>query len=118
MEPIINPWIFYLIEVLGALKEAGWACCIMSGVGFIVLFVMASELNVETMKKIIRWPIIGITVGIILTILMPSEETMIKMLVASFVTPDNIELGVEGVKAIFDYIVKTAAELFGPTVGG
>ena len=41
-----------------------------------------------------------------------------KMLVASFITPDNIELGVEGVKAIFDYIVTTAAELFGPTTGG
>lgn len=118
MEPIISPWIFYLIEVLGALKEVGWACCFISGVGFIVFFVMASEINVETIRKIIRWPIIGIIVGVILTIFMPSEETMIKMLVASFVTPDNIELGVEGVKAIFDYIVETAAELFGPAIGG
>ena len=119
MEPIISPWIFYLIEVLDTLKEVGWVCCIMGGIGFIVLFVIATKLNVdvETMRKIARWPIISIIVGIILTIFIPSEETMIKMLVASFIAPDNVELGVEGVKAIFEYIIETSAT-YSARIGG
>ena len=119
MEPIISPWIFYLIEVLDTLKEVGWVCCIMGGIGFVVFFIIATKLNVdvETMRKIARWPIISIIVGIILTIFIPSEETMIKMFVTSFITPGNVELGVEGVETIFEYIMKTAAT-YSTRIGG
>ena len=43
--------------------------------------------------------------SIITTILIPSQETMIYMAGLSFVTPDNVESGVEVVKNVFDYVI-------------
>lgn len=58
---IINPWIFYLIEVLNGLK---------------------------------------------VYIVTPSEETMYKMLVAQYVTYENVDKVTESIKEGVDYIFK------------
>lgn len=119
MEPIINPWIFYLIELFAEIESTAFIISVLSGIGLIGIIVFGIDSwNTEGFKKLIKWPTIITISGLILAGLIPTEETMIKMLVASFITPDNVELGVEGVKAIFDYIITTAAELFGPTIGG
>ena len=119
MEPIISPWIFYLIELFAEIESTAFIIAVLGGIGLIAVIVFGIDnWNVENLRKLIKWPAIITISGLILTGLVPTEETMIKMLVASFITPDNVELGVEGVKVIFDYIVETAAELFGPTVGG
>ena len=119
MVPIINPWIFYLIELFAEIDSTAFIIAILGGIGLIAVIVSSIDnWNAEDFRKLIKWPAIITISGIVLMGHIPTEETMIKMLVASFITPNNIELGVEGVKAIFDYIITTAAELFGPTIGG
>ena len=119
MEPIINPWIFYLIELFAEIDSTAFIIAILGGIGLIAVIVSSIDnWNAEDFRKLIKWPAIITISGLVLMGLIPTEETIIKMLVASFITPNNIELGVEGVKAIFDYIITTAAELFGPTIGG
>jgi len=119
MEPIINPWIFYLIELFAEIDSTAFIIAVLGGIGLIAVIVFVIDnWNAEDFRKLIKWPAIITISGLVLMGLIPTEETMIKMLVASFITPDNVELGVEGVKAIFNYIITTAAELFGPTVGG
>ena len=119
MEPIINPWIFYFMSLADGFRAAGYIITIIAfAVGVVSALVYVME-NSELMPwKYLKWFVIAFVVGGAISIFVPSQEVITKMLVASFITPDNIELGVEGVKAIFDYIITTAAELFGPTIGG
>ena len=119
MEPIINPWIFYFMNLADGFRSAGYILAILGfAVGLISILAYGLE-NDEFMPwKYLKWFVIAFVGGGAMSILIPSQEVITKMLVASFITPDNIELGVEGVKVIFDYIVETAAELFGPTAGG
>ena len=119
MEPIINPWIFYFMSLADGFRGAGYVITIIAfGVGVIALVAYNIEEGGLMPWKYLKWFVIAFVAGGAISILIPSQETITKMLVASFITPDNVELGVEGVKAIFDYIVTTAAELFGPTIGG
>lgn len=119
MEPIINPWIFYFMNLADGFRAAGYVITILGfAVGIVSLMVYGMEHDELLPWKYLKWFIIAFVGGGAISILIPSQEVITKMLVASFITPDNIELGVEGVKAIFDYIITTAAELFGPAIGG
>lgn len=119
MEPIINPWIFYFMSLADGFRAAGYIIAIAAfAVGIIALLAYNLDEGGLMPWKYLKWFIIAFVGGGVISILIPSQETITKMLVASFITPDNIELGVEGVKAIFDYIITTAAELFDPTIGG
>lgn len=119
MEPIINPWIFYFMSLADGFRAAGYILSITAfGAGVVSILVYNMENDGLMPWKYLKWFVIAFVAGGAISIFIPSQEVITKMLVASFITPDNIELGVEGVKAIFDYIVTTAAELFGPTIGG
>ena len=119
MEPIINPWIFYFMSLADGFRDAGFVITIIAFVVGVISILAYGMENDELMPwKYLKWFVIAFIAGGAISILIPSQETITKMLVASFITPDNVELGVEGVKAIFDYIITTAAELFGPTIGG
>ena len=119
MEPIINPWIFYFMNLADGFRGAGYVITIIAfAVGVISLVAYNIDEGGLMPWKYLKWFVIAFVAGGAMSILIPSQETITKMLVASFITPDNVELGVEGVKAIFDYIITTAAELFGPTIGG
>ena len=119
MEPIISPWIFYFMSLADGFRAAGYILALTGfGVGVISLVIYNMENGGLLPWKYLKWFIITFVAGGAMSIFIPSQEVITKMLVASFITPDNIELGIEGVKAIFDYIITTAAELFGPTIGG
>lgn len=119
MEPIISPWIFYLMNLADGFRAAGYVITLVAFMaGVISLVVYNIDKGGLLPWKYLKWFIIAFAAGGAISIFIPSQEVITKMLVASFITPDNIELGVEGVKAIFDYIITTAAELFGPTIGG
>ena len=119
MEPIISPWIFYFMSLADGFRAAGSILAI-AGFGAGVISLVAYNIDEGGLMpwKYLKWFIIAFVAGGAMSIFIPSQEVITKMLVASFITPDNIELGIEGVKAIFDYIITTAAELFGPTIGG
>ena len=114
MEPIISPWIFYLMSIAEGLK-------IFSGISAFVGFVTAIgiyavfgfERDELAPWKYTKFPIIITIIGLIICLFVPSQEIITKMIVASFITPDNIELGVEGVKSIFEYILTTTIEIIG-----
>lgn len=119
MEPIINPWIFYFMSLADGFGAAGYILAIFGfAAGLVSLAIYGMEEGEFLPWKYLKWSVIIFVVGGAMSIFIPSQEVITKMLVASFITPDNVELGVEGVKVIFDYIITTAAELFGPTVGG
>lgn len=46
-----------------------------------------------------------------MAILLPDKETLYTMLVFNYITPNNIDLGVENVKTLIDYVVETIQKL-------
>lgn len=117
---IINPWIFYLIEVLKGLKEVSVAAIFMTilmliCIGIATLWFKSedpyyrSEDNASTIKALIQvFKKLSIVACIITSVYVvtPSEETMYKMLVAQYVTYENVDKATESIKEGVDYIFK------------
>ena len=112
MNPIINPLFFYFISVTDVLR----LLLLISGFGLtaIVLFVgfiCCVDYDAGDIIKFLKKPlIIGLIVGTI-GIFVPSENTCYKMLAASLITPDNIEVVKDGTQELVDYIIDVADQI-------
>ena len=110
MNYIINPWIIYLIDradaikslfvILAALATAALFCIIP------VLFVDRDDYEacISTTKKVGKVSGIILTFSVIFLILFPNSQTITKMVVASYVTEENVEKAKDQVVEIVDYI--------------
>ena len=113
MKPIINPWLFYLIDKAEDITFPLTLIGIMFWIATIIIYIPASEDEewaVRFLKntKLIR---ILLTIGLIIAMLLPSKETSYKMLAASMVTPNNIAAVGETAEDIIDYIVESVDTL-------
>lgn len=129
MEPIISPWILYWISAAGGLKiafEFGIPFTIFA-VGFVYCaarLIIADTFDHDMEKelpkvfKIATVFVVVIAICLIVNIFIPTQETLYGMLALNYITPDNIELGVEGVKSIIEYIMETAATYANTVHGG
>ena len=99
MEPIISPSIFYWFEIISNLKIflsilfgigcVGLVFCIVSFIAMLV----EEELETHTgkiIKKLCKFCTIITSIFGLLFIFTPSKETLMTMIVAKYVTPDNI----------------------------
>lgn len=118
--PIINPWIFYLIDVLNGLKEVSVVAIFMTIIMLICIGIAIAwfksedsfyhnEDNASTIKALIQVLkklsiVLCITTSVF--VVTPSEETMYKMLVAQYVTYENVDKATESIKEGVDYIFK------------
>ena len=114
MEPIINPLWFYLIDVLGSFR----AIILFTGIILLFIIIVGADLTLYPKdfkewlksKQFEKLLILGVLLIMIGT-LFPCQETAYKMLVASLVTPDNIEATGGAVQDIVDYIINSVNEL-------
>lgn len=131
-QPIINPWLFYLADVLDGFKVFSWIMVAISCVFIIVcLGTIATNLGYDE-SECKKWygylkkSILPTIVSIILAIVMPSKDTLYKMAIAEALTPDNIKMaydvtgktandilngGSEFIKDIMDYGVEKIDEI-------
>lgn len=118
MEPIINPLWFYLIDTVTSLKVVFlvmgifiWMVLGLVSMGYLFWdFDDFIDFWKDNRTKLIS----TIVIAAILTIvgcLIPGIETAYKMLVASFVTPDNITAVGESVSSVVDYIIDSVDKL-------
>ena len=115
---IINPWIFYLIDVLSSLKGITLTAIVITlfgsiGLGtYIVVYQSCCCYGEEDRHLITKLAKILKKVLIVLCIITgvytvtPSEETVYKMLVAQNVTYENVDKATEAIKDGVDYIFK------------
>ena len=118
MNPIINPLWFYLIDTITSLKFVFLAMGIFIWVvlGVISISYLLWDLDdfIDFWKDNRTKIIPTIVIATILTIvgcLIPGIETAYKMLVASFITPDNIAAVGESVSSVVDYIINSVDKL-------
>ena len=112
MNPIINPLFFYFISVTDVLRFL----LLIGGFGVVVIcifvsFICCVDYDAKDILKFFKKPImIGFIVGTI-GIFVPSENTCYKMLTASLITPDNIEVVKDGTQELVDYIIDVADQI-------
>lgn len=100
-EPLINPWLIYLLDVSDVIKCTMFVIAVASGV--LTLFVFCADREMTTQTK--RAAIIFI-VCTVLAIFVPSERTMYKMIIASYVTPANIQKAGDSIDIVIDKVIE------------
>ena len=112
---VINPMIFYWMDVaLGIEFITGLLATAFLVVTLLWLLYGGDECNnlSEFIKPLIGF-LIPTVVFAILTVLIPSKETMITMLVADMITYENIELTKDSAMALVNYIVEQVKVITG-----
>ena len=111
MKPIINPWLFYLTDVFCNVK---WLLLVLFAVGLLVYLILAFAYTVDAEKPPAFFNMkntMCLVIPIIIALLIPEQNTVYKMLIASYTTPNNIEYVKETGKDLVDYIIEKASEL-------
>lgn len=108
MTYIINPWIFYLINLCYNLSWILVVIMVISGLWLIfsiVAFCVADqEKEKEEVKKHCKVVLIIFAVTAFISIFVPSEKTIYSMLIAKVVT-------VENVTAVYEAILNAAEKI-------
>ena len=116
MKPIINPWMFYLVDCLDGLKMV---CIISVPVLVIVIGFLTATIDdfgrgkEKELKSAIRTRKIVIFFSILILIVIPfipSKETCYKMMVSSQITDTNIQKAEDVIKNSVDYIFEKINE--------
>lgn len=122
MDPIVSPWLIYLISVINGIRIFAFLLGLMFGLPLLIYFVSDffnyinedilfpyqldeyEELKKRNSKQIKKYFILCLTF-ILVGLLIPSKETLITMLIANVITPDNINMSNELIKHnIQDYV--------------
>lgn len=97
MEPIINPWFIYWINIITNLHAAFGLAAAISLVIFLFSVcgfssVYLNEEEQSTAKKIMKISAAVLFSAGIILIFLPDKETMMTMLALQYTTPDNIQI--------------------------
>lgn len=128
MEPIINPWFFYFINIGDSLNTFAKTIAIIAAIVWVGLWFAASIMfdkcrtlaeNMENKNIKHCWKkgklfMIIMIVTAIIGIVILSKSTMVEMAVMQQVTPNNIEKGKEIVQSTTDYIFEQFEKLKKP----
>ena len=124
-EPIISPWIFYIMDVTGTIIPVVVSAAVIS---VITMLIMCSHINSlkenftsrwnseedrnyikqeieKSNKAIIRLSFVFI-LSILLVIFIPSEKTIIRMVITKNLTPARIEKAGELTEKTIDKIIE------------
>ena len=95
MEPIINPWLIYAVNMCGSLKEVATIIAILIALPISIIGInITMEVNKEDKEFYIRiekYLIGAFVVLLFLAVAIPTKETCLAMLAAYYITPDNIQ---------------------------
>lgn len=113
MEYYINPSWVYWINVLDWVEGIALFSMILCGVACIVAFIIMMENrsfgkddeDYKTAKKFTITFLVLTVVFMLIAVFVPSKTVMIEMLIAKLATKQNVELTVESLKSVVDYVV-------------
>lgn len=123
---VINPIWFYLCDVFNIVKIFANIVAVL--VGIVWLFTYVSGWYLTTMnasfgekdvdykeglalKSTAKKLLIPFIVAFALTIFVPSEKTVYKMMVANLATYENIDIAADTIEEAFDHVIDKLVEL-------
>lgn len=111
MEPIISPWLIWLLGVLNALKFVSITFLIISVLSLIIIIsiflAIREDLETTTIKlfnKTIKALIIIISISMLSVLFIPDKGIAEKMIISNYITENNINTISENTKEAIDYI--------------
>lgn len=106
MKPIINPWLFYIVDVIDSFKFTIFLLLMLFTLIFGVQAVIENNNEEDEVKviKVIKKMFIVVTLGLTFSTFIPSKKTCYQMMVASQVTEENIQKAEDVIKDSVDYI--------------
>ena len=117
MKHIINPLLFYLVDMIGNFQILSILIVLLIFLSFAIDIVKyeevmdeSDELDEVKVIKTIKKKIIVIALLITFAIFLPSKETCYKMMVASQITDTNIQKAEYVIKDSVDYIFEKINE--------
>lgn len=114
-EPIIDPMIFYWINVVSSLSDIFFLTLSVCALSFFFSFLFYIDCDANTVRKWQKYLVIGAIISGILTVFIPSKEVCYQMLIAQQVTPHNIEVAGETIDKsldnVFNKIIKVTEEV-------
>ena len=99
MEPVISPWVFYLIDVVGAIKVIGIVAMFISVITLLICFLLEEEGGVAFISFIV------LIISLLIIIFVPSSDTLIKMTIAKNVTYDAVDAAKDVVVQVYNDIL-------------
>ena len=117
MTPIINPWLFYLVDVIDNFKTACLALLLIIVIGFGATVLIevggaADEIELDEVKVIKSLQKMAIFAALLITfdMFLPSKKTCYQMMIASQITDNNIQKAEDVIKDSVDYIFEKINE--------
>lgn len=117
MTPIINPWLLYIVDVIGNFKKVCFALILLIVIGFGVIFLIeigetTDELELDEAKVIKALKKMAIVSVLLMAfnMLLPSKKTCYQMMIASQITDNNIQKAEDVIKDSVDYIFEKINE--------
>lgn len=114
MKPIINPWLFYLVDMIGNFQILSILIVMLIIISFAIEIIKYDEAMDELDKvkaiKTLKKKVIVIALLISFAIFLPSKDTCYKMMVASQITDTNIQKAEDVIKDSVDYIFERINE--------
>ena len=113
-DPIISPWMIYLIDTVDPLRRAACPLAIIAILISIILFIESiliygedETIKLSNLAKRFVWG--GIMCGLIATFV-PASNTIYKMIAASYITPANIQATGELADKAVDKVIDKIAD--------
>ena len=120
MNPIVNPWLFYLIDIMNGLDVISVVMVALSASYLftsLAVMVMGNDLKrldyVKWGNKHFPRALICILFASIISVAIPNESTMYKMLAAHYVTTDNVNAALTMGKDFKDTLKNDIIEVVG-----
>lgn len=105
---IINPWFFYLAEVV---PKLGTALCIISSLAICLSIIGLMMCIAEGNEPIsIKKYLLAFIMMFVVSILLPAEETIYKMGIASITTTENVKIAVNESKELYNFVKDEIAD--------
>lgn len=113
MTPVISPWVFYLMSVIDSIDAFMFTMsfiCVILVVLFIVLYFVeadsyADEDDLKRIAKNIKKSAVVFSLFAMTTCLIPSSDTITKMLIAQNVTYERVEVVGDTVETVYNDIM-------------
>lgn len=117
MKPIINPWLFYIVDVIDNFKSACFILILLIVIAFGAIFLIeigedadGVELDEVKVIKTLKRMVVVVVLLITFNMLLPSKKTCYQMMIASQVTDNNIQKAEDVIKGSVDYIFEKINE--------
>ena len=116
MDPIISPWLIWLIEVCSTAKCISYILLIITGVifaisGWVSITDEIEENVVSSAKRIRKISLLLFILIAPFMLIIPNKETATKMVIANYITQDNVNTITQNGKEEIDYIFDKIEDL-------